>query len=700
MSMSASLRSCIIRHGQSRTGRVWIAVLLSCFTLQAQAQFKLSESFRNQTAPGWVLEGTDNTGNDDSGILTAGQGPLPVNVNDPSGDGWLRLTNRQRQQQGKALYSAGTFDASQGVLAEFDYVSWGGNGADGITMFLYDATRDMSGSRSGGSMGYCGGSGGYMGIGLDEWGGFSASDGYGLQCHPTSGIGNTRAPDRVVIRGPTDAAGNNSFVTNAVMPGGIDVPGATARPQSNRVRIYLVPNGSGAYRVSVLVGVNGAPMQTIVDGYDYPYPAPPRLSVGFSGATGGSNNIHEVRNLAISTPADIVVTKAVVAADSVLVPGGRVRYRITVENGDINPIDAGIQAPSISAADAPSFVDLLPAPLANANWTCTATAGSTCPAASGSGNLDISGGYTLAPGGTLTYTVDADLPATSTCGAVITNIASAQFSDTDSFSDINDTNNTASAPFTVLCPQLTPGKTASESGVPVNTPFQYNLTLSNPGTGASVTAPVLQDAIPAGVTVTAVTAASGWSCSPAGMPLVGAATLTCSRSAILPAGSPVEPVATLSAIKTAAGALTNAVDVVEGDPGCAITPAPAHCHAEAVVGDGSADLSISKTNTPANGSSDLPDDSVTSGSETIYTITVRNDGTQAADNAVVRDSASNGLTCSSAICSATTGGASCPGGGAAPQTLSVTALQSAAGIAIPVLPAGSTTSITMTCRVP
>src|SRR5690606_32297726 len=115
-------------------------LLLAAAVMPAHAQFKVAEPFTNNTASGWTISGTNNTGNDDSGILTGGYGNITAtNTNDPNGSGWLRLTTRSNNQVGGALYTGGSFTSSQGVIAEFAYVSWGGNGADGISFFLYDA---------------------------------------------------------------------------------------------------------------------------------------------------------------------------------------------------------------------------------------------------------------------------------------------------------------------------------------------------------------------------------------------------------------------------------------------------------------------------------------------------------------------------------------------------------------------------------
>ena len=77
-----------------KLGYLW-AFFAVC--MSARAQFTYSEDFKNSTAPGWVLNPTGNS--TPNVILTSGAVPRsgdPENGSptiDPSGSGWLRLTN-------------------------------------------------------------------------------------------------------------------------------------------------------------------------------------------------------------------------------------------------------------------------------------------------------------------------------------------------------------------------------------------------------------------------------------------------------------------------------------------------------------------------------------------------------------------------------------------------------------------------------
>ncbi|WP_242112362.1 DUF11 domain-containing protein [Luteimonas aquatica] len=103
-------------------------------------------------------------------------------------------------------------------------------------------------------------------------------------------------------------------------------------------------------------------------------------------------------------------------------------------------------------------------------------------------------------------------------------------------------------------------------------------------------------------------------------------------------------------------------------------------------------LSVTKTNSPANGPTDQTGDTVLAGSTVNYRIVVANGGPDASDGAVLRDPAPTGLNCTAASCGSPTGGAVCP-------TVTVAALQSASGVTIATLPANSSLAFTLTCTV-
>jgi MSHA biogenesis protein MshQ len=251
-------------------------LLAGIFCTAAVAQ-SISQTFTQSTATGWTLSG--------SAILT-------VPSIDAAGSGWLRLTGAAGNEYGTAQYTAGTFTPIQTLVMQFDYVAWGGNGADGTTLYIYDATKSMSAADTGGGLGYCGGVAGYLAIGLDEYGNFSNP---GDRCGSASGGPGAEA-NKLVIRGPYSA--NDIYITNTSVPGGVWVNTST-RPAANTVYVTLTPATVGyTLKVQFRQGSTGT-TTTLLSGVSFPYAPPTSLSVGVSGSTGGSTNNHEVRNFTI-----------------------------------------------------------------------------------------------------------------------------------------------------------------------------------------------------------------------------------------------------------------------------------------------------------------------------------------------------------------------------------------------------------------
>jgi uncharacterized repeat protein (TIGR01451 family) len=404
---------------------LWLAAVVS----PASAQFKLQETFTDTTAPGWTLSG--------SAFLTAPS-------IDAAGQGWLRLTDTGNDEKGLALDTSQTFAGNVPVTVRFNYVSWGGTGADGITMFLYDSTQNMSGASVGGGLGYCGGAGGFLAIGLDEYGNFSNP---GDRCGAASG-GPGREPESLVLRGPLSA--NNAYITGVAVPGGVDNPGVSTRPSPKTVIVTLTPASMG-YTVTVLFqSASGAAFQTLVSNVSFPYTPPASLSVGFSGGTGGSTNNHEIQGLVTATPDDLQVT---MNGPATILPGTAATYTVTVTNNGAYAIDA---------ADAPTVTDALPATLTGVSWTCVASGGASC-APSGAGDLNTST-LTLPSNTSVIYTISGTLDPATACGDSVTNSANADFGSSSNFIDPNPTNNTASVTSTVICTTLAANPTALSFG--------------------------------------------------------------------------------------------------------------------------------------------------------------------------------------------------------------------------------------------
>lgn len=246
-------------------------------------------------------------------------------------DGVLRLTSNQTNQRGY-VYIDIPFSSVFGIKASFEYFSYGGNGADGLTVFMFDAeTQVFNPGGFGGSLGYAqrvnepGLSNAYIGIGFDEYGNFgNSAEGRNGNFF---GVGQALVPNAVVIRGPgkgstgypflvgrkTMETGNEGFRPDNQFPissGGLGTTRVTDRnlPGYRKVFMDLQPNplGTGYFltvQMEVTTRANEPMMLTIFD-RPYDFPAPKNLKIGFSASTGGLTNFHEIRNLLVEVSND------------------------------------------------------------------------------------------------------------------------------------------------------------------------------------------------------------------------------------------------------------------------------------------------------------------------------------------------------------------------------------------------------------
>lgn len=242
-------------------------------------------------------------------------GILPRIVN----QGYLRLTENTNNNA-KAVTVPGIFPAAGNYISvEFKhYAYWGDSnyGADGIAVILSDYSVPAVPGAYGGSLGYaqknvsCSGgtgtcpgfAGGWIGVGIDEYGNYQ---------NPTEGRvnGNGFIQNSVAVRG------SGSGTTGYAELGGT---GSLSPGVSNRAST----TPAYGYNYQVIVDARGTPTGTSVivnrdtgSGYtnlinvnnvftsapsSYPQASvPENWQISFTGSTGGSTNIHEIGGLKI-----------------------------------------------------------------------------------------------------------------------------------------------------------------------------------------------------------------------------------------------------------------------------------------------------------------------------------------------------------------------------------------------------------------
>lgn len=312
--------------------------------LSANAQFTITNDFRSSQPTGIITGG---------GGGTQGVASFTSGIVDPVGAGWLRLTASQTNQRGYA-YIDKSFPSTLGVLVDFEYKMWRNDsnstseyyGGDGIGVFLFDATSTFQLGGYGGSLGYApntaggvnqGLAGGYIGIGLDAYGNYGNNN-EGRNGRITRDANNDDVvPNTVVLRGPTTTNSTSSTV-NGVLPtnrflfgtklgdrsgtaGAIrqrnEVDYNTApyniRPTDSqfyrRVQIEIKPLGGSLYNIVVRWRKSGSGAFTELINYNTQDVPPSLLKLGFAASTGGAYNYHEIRNLLVTTPGNLRVTK-------------------------------------------------------------------------------------------------------------------------------------------------------------------------------------------------------------------------------------------------------------------------------------------------------------------------------------------------------------------------------------------------------
>ncbi|TAG60451.1 MAG: DUF4347 domain-containing protein [Oscillatoriales cyanobacterium] len=581
----------------------------------------VTESFQNPTALGPWIYGT--SGGAIQPGLTSGSGPgiIPsLGLGDPPGSGALRLTSNANNQAAFVIYN-NPISSTDGIRVAFDLFAYDGTGADGISFFLIDgaATPTQAGG-FGGSLGYApnnssgipGIVGGYLGVGFDEYGNFS---------DPSEGRlgGPGSIPDAVGIRG--SQTGGYQFLTNNVIPGGIDNPTVTDRTLARkRVQITLQPSTPTIpSRFFVNIDLNGdnlfnGPGESAID---IPNLAavngtiPPTFKFGFASSTGAVTNIHEIRNLSVET-----VTAPTISADIATVktgpafalPNSSITYTITsTNNGPNDATNVLIQDPlppglTFSSAD-------------NGGIFNPTTRSVSWPVIS-----------TLANGASVTRSITVTAPAT--IGSV-TNLA---FSSSSTF-DPNLINNTGegivSQATTAIVPataDIITSKTGPTTAVAGST-VTYTITSQNSGP-SSATNVTVTDALPAGLT--GVTASDGGSYNPA----TGVVTFPAIATLGIGAANAVS--------RTVSFSTPNTGTVIDIARSTAETPDP-----NSANNNGTA--AIAQVSTTITSSADVVTTkagpaSVTPGATATYTITAQNVGPSAAANVSITDTLPVGLT--------------------------------------------------------
>ncbi len=293
--------------GSPRRAFALFAGYTTLLVSSAVAQVNFTENFTGTTAPGWNFYAAPG---DTLPVLTA-------TTIDTPGTGWLRLNTNTGNQSTAALLDSQIFSVNARLEVTMDYAFYNGTGADGITFFLIDGTVDASSftpGAYGGSLGYAnrtgedGMVGGYLGIGFDNYGNYSNGD-EGRNGGKYGDNNATLMPNQIAVRGPGSGQTGYDYIASSApletLSGGgqMDFPSSTTRPNQTGAdfrSFKLVIDANNQLTVEMKFGASSNYITAFTADLSG-YARPDTLKVGFTASTGGQNEIHEIRNLSVTT---------------------------------------------------------------------------------------------------------------------------------------------------------------------------------------------------------------------------------------------------------------------------------------------------------------------------------------------------------------------------------------------------------------
>jgi len=222
--------------------------------------------------------------------------------------GRMRLTEAKSDQSTASTYQRLFPAANNLVEIQFDHYAYGGTGADGIAVVLSDAAITPQPGAFGGPLGYgfkpgiSGFAGGWLGIGIDEFGNFSGEGG-------SSNIGQRR--QSVAVRGSGTGTSGYRYLKGTCNNGSSNTNGNCLSPTvdgnnvspAHRYKITIDSQVSGQSIVKVERNA-GSGFVTLIPAFNaiaQPGQAatPSDFLMSLTGSTGGSNNNHEIDNVQI-----------------------------------------------------------------------------------------------------------------------------------------------------------------------------------------------------------------------------------------------------------------------------------------------------------------------------------------------------------------------------------------------------------------
>lgn len=224
-------------------------------------------------------------------------------------NGRLGMTQASPKQSTSATYQRLFPAANNLVTIEFDQYAHSGNGADGMAVVLSDARVTPQPGAFGGPLGYGfkpgvnGFAGGWLGVGIDEYGNFSGEGG---------ATNKGRRKQSVVVRGSGSGTSGYNYLKGTCNNGADNASGNCLSPtvdsgsDSNRPHRYRLTIDSRITGQS-LVKVErntGSGYSTLIDSFNAAGQSgqaaiPENLLLSLTGSTGDATNAHQIDNVRI-----------------------------------------------------------------------------------------------------------------------------------------------------------------------------------------------------------------------------------------------------------------------------------------------------------------------------------------------------------------------------------------------------------------
>ncbi|HEY0298493.1 MAG TPA: T9SS type A sorting domain-containing protein, partial [Arachidicoccus sp.] len=374
----------------------------------------------------------------------------------------------------------------------------------------------------GGSLGYAantstnttGLAGGYLGIGLDEYGNYShASE--GRNGAPSGDNSNSLYPNAIAIRDATtsDASTTNKYILGTGSMGAsnsgtgssssnnsIDYDVITpSRPSDDdfyrRVQIEIVPvSGTNQFQVTVRWAKTPSSDFVQLMQYTTTTPPPPLLKLGFSASTGGGFNYHDLRTLIITTPGNIRVVNSV--NKSSIAVNGQLAYTVTAYNDTNAPLQNLAIGDTLRDGNG-NIIDANVFHMDSIKFNNNGNSSNSEAIAPIIGNNPLDATVNIAANSSITYTVYGTVEAIP-AGGVIQNKA-VVYPSTAGITDGDATNDTSSVYTNVISTDISLSTTHDNFSQGDNAK-NITLNLINNGPDATISPTTVTDTLPAGIT--------------------------------------------------------------------------------------------------------------------------------------------------------------------------------------------------------